>query len=207
MRHPAIENARGIRCCPLHRNQRGLLMSSLSNKRYAVAAALSVLATHAVAQGPPTANVNVLNTPLQVTVTNPTTALSVTISNPAVRFSKQFFNTGFGETVIPKDTVPAGQKLIVAYANVSGLSNISGTPITEAGCQLRLLTTGEGGSNINAPFGALPMVVDKLGASTSQVMFLPLSIGEGLALSCFSNLAAAQVSWRVSLGGYFVPSP
>jgi hypothetical protein len=173
-------------------------------RRYALAAVFIAFASISMeCSAQPTANVKVVNTPLPVTVANPATSLGVTVSNPAVRFSKPLVMQAFGDTIVPMDAVPPGKKFIVAYMNMLGQSNISGSPITDAGCQIRLLT----GSS-DTLFGALPMRVDLAGASGSEAMFLPLSPGEGLAMLCFvTGPTREQVSWFGTVGGYFVPSP
>ena len=69
-----------------------------------------------------------------------------------------------------------------------------------------MLTT-ENGADVNAPFGAIPMHVDMLGASGSEAMFMPLSPSEGLGISCLANTATAATAWFAIVGGYYVPSP
>ena len=163
---------------------------------------------------PPTANVNVVNTPLPVTVNAPVqvsinSALAVTRSDNAMRFWNARLDTTRvgGDTIIPRDSVLPGETFIVSYANVVGGSNISGSPITSAGCRLWLQTTDETGSPVSLNFGALPMHIDQGGASNSDAMYLPLSEGEGLALECVSNMSSLQSTWRASFSGYFMRLP
>ena len=182
----------------------------------AVLATLSTLAW-AASQAPPSAPVTVVNTPanpvpvsvpgpLEVTVTNPVVDSAVTVVNPVARFRGNVSlsaNSRNQATIIPFNTVPQGNKLIVTYANLWGSSSNSGVRITSAGCTLILVTSG-GTSTV----GSIPLQVNGLsgglGVGASQTMFLPLSPGEGLALDCFTDVTSFIEG---TFAGYFVPSP
>ena len=148
--------------------------------------------------------------PLQVTVTNPTMMQSVIVSNVAARFDTELTKGSSPTTLVPQDAIPAGQVLILTYANASGFPVDSRDVITAADCQINLVHTEEG-HTLTGHLAALPVKASGLGSATaSEPMYLPIRSGEGIALSCAASGTTSGTpvimdsTWYVVLGGYFI---
>jgi len=127
-----------------------------------------------------------------------------------VRFDTQLAMGSLLKTLVPQDAVPAGQVLILTYANASGFPNDSRNAITSADCQIDLVQT-QGSDILTGHLAALPVKASGLGsAAASESMYLPIKSGEGIAVGCRATgtssgtpVLSLDTTWYVVLGGYF----
>ena len=110
--------------------------------------------------------------------------------------------------LIARDGIPQGQKFIVTYFNIWGATLISGSNPVDGLCNLFLLTT-DGTANTTATFGTVPLHANDGGLAASEMAYLPLNSGEGLAFGCRSITATGarpNTSFATTVGGYFAPT-